>query len=426
MNLQTSFLLAGGVAVAGIVVAAAVVLTGSEPMARPVTPRLSATELEQQAPPDPAASGVIVATRQGQRYTLTPGGDRDAVYGLALPPDGVSPDGLWQAGIDCDDSGCRVAIFDMKHPNDPDMQKRVELGGSFLAGEWARDASLLAAQDEDGGLYLVDPVSGDASLLGQRVTAYAWGAGDRLVFASQDDSGARLWGLDELGRPVGLASLAGPVDRFYVSPQRDQLVFTQDSPAGWSLLGLDVAASQIEDYGHIGAIMGWSNSKAPRVAPQLAIAWSPDGNVFAVGPVSYPYSLHLVAPGSGQLVTTYYFDEGYAGELAWSPDGMRLAISTYSLDRKQHEVYVLDVAAGEAPRHLLDGCKIVWSPDGNFIAVKREPHDATGIAAIRVDTAYHWALTTHEDLFPVSWGTDADKALALSLKPVPYAIQLGK
>jgi dipeptidyl aminopeptidase/acylaminoacyl peptidase len=125
-------------------------------------------------------------------------------------------------------------------------------------------------------------------------------------------------------------------------------------------------------------------------------------------------------------VSTFFFEEGYAGELAWSPDGTQLAISTYSLDRTQHEVYVMDISAGSAPRHLLDGCKIVWSPDGQFVAVKREPHDATGVAAIRVETGFHWSLTTDPQFVPLSWGEDMEAALALAAKPVPYAVQLGK
>ena len=161
-------------------------------------------------------------------------------------------------------------------------------------------------------------------------------------------------------------------------------------------------------------------------APELAVAWSPSGRQIAVGPVDAPYVMYLIEPDSKTLVRAYSFDEGYAGELSWSPDGTQLAISTYSPDRTRHEVYVMDVASDGAPRHLLDGCKIVWSPDSRFVAVKREPHDATGVAAIRVDTGYHWALSQSPQFIPVSWGADQQTAVALASQPLPYAVQLGK
>jgi dipeptidyl aminopeptidase/acylaminoacyl peptidase len=134
--------------------------------------------------------------------------------------------------------------------------------------------------------------------------------------------------------------------------------------------------------------------------------------------------MHLIMPES---VLSYSFEEGYAGELAWSPDGKHLAISTYSPDRTQHEIYMMNLIDGpSAPRHLLDGCKIAWSPDGQFIAVKREPHDATGVSAIRVDSGYNWLITEQPALIPIAWGVDREDALARSAEPVPYAIQLGK
>ena len=124
--------------------------------------------------------------------------------------------------------------------------------------------------------------------------------------------------------------------------------------------------------------------------------------------------------------STYSFEEGYAGEIAWSPDGAALAISTYSLDRTQHEVYVLEWGVDRVPRHLLDGCKIVWSPDGKFVAVKREPYKDPGLAVIRVDSGFHWPLTEQPSFIPLTWGVDEEQAVALAAKPLPYAIQLGK
>jgi hypothetical protein len=398
---------------------------------------LDAAAVEADVPlPDPEATGVIIAASDIYYYWLAPSGEQGTLVAPPYPNNGVSPDGRWQAGIDWDEEEAFLRILNLANPDDPDSTKSVRLSASLVGAEWAPEASLLAALDENS-LYVVDPATGDATVVATGVTAYAWGAGDRLVFASQDASGARLSGLDEGGQALELAALVGPVDRFYVSPERDQLVYTQDSAEGWRLLSLDPRGGEIRDYGNLGraGIRDYGNpgrsfvttsSETTAKAPELAIAWSPDGGMFAVGLVSLPYVMHVIAPGSKWMLRSYGFEEGYAGELAWSPDGAQLAISTYSLDRTQHEVYVMDVATGGAPRHLLDGCKIVWSPDGKFVAVKREPYKDPGLAVIRVDSGFHWPLTEQPSFVPLTWGADEQEATALAAKPLPYAIQLGK
>jgi WD40 repeat protein len=428
MNLKT-LLLGSGVAAMGVIVlAAAAVLIDSKPMATTTeSPRLSADVVAAEQPrPDLRARGVIIARSETYFQALTPQGDRQPLYEPTYPANGVSPDGKWQAGIGCDGDSCFVSLFDLQSPNDAAKQRTIHLRASFAGGEWAPQSSTLAALDEDGGLYVLDAVTGEPILIGDRVTAYAWVAGDSLVFATDDGAASNLVRVSTDGFTTELATLASPVDRFYVSPQHDQLIYTQDSDAGWRLLSLEPQEGAIDDYGNVGGVMGGSDRPVPQTAPQLAVAWSPDGNQIAVGPVSYPYAMHLITPGAEEALRSYFFEEGYAGELSWSPDGSQLAISTYSLDRTQHEVYLKDADSNMLPRHLLDGCKIVWSPDGKYIAVKREPHDSTGIAAIRVDTGYNWPVTTLSGYVPVSWGVDESDAVALAMKPVPYAVQLGK
>ncbi len=428
MNLKITLVLAGTAATGVIALAAAVVLTGSAPMAEPETPHLSVAAVEAEKPlPDPAASGVIIATSNNDYYWLDPTGGQGTVTQPPYPANGVSADGRWQAGIDWDENQVAfLRIIDLNNPAYPENTTSVRLADALVGAEWAPGASILAALDEDA-LYLVDPASGEASPVAEGVTAYAWGAGGRLVYATDRTSGARLYRLDDGGQVVELAALSGPIGRFYVSPVRDQLLYTQEGAGGWQLLNLDPAGGAIADFGNLGGVSDQTTTGAIEEAPELAVAWSPDGTQVAVGPVTAPYTMHLIrtANASSQPVSTYFFKEGYAGELSWSPDGAQLAISTYSPDRTQHEVYIMDVAAGGAPRHLLDGCKIVWSPDSQFVAVKREPYVESGVAAIRVNTGYHWALTTLP-LVPLSWAEDQQTALALTMNPVPYAVQLGK
>jgi len=435
MNLKTALLLVGGVAASAIVVSAAAVLTGSGTATQPEAHRLSAAAVDAEKPaPDPGAQGIIIATSANYYYWLDPTGERGTIANSPYPSNGLSADGRWQAGIGWRDEEALLVISDLSRPGQADNWQEIRLPQSLVRAEWAPKAPLLAALHEEA-LYLIDPLDGELGLVAESATAYAWGANDRLFYATQDASGARLMGLDERGQAIELAALSGPVERFYVSPEHDQVVYTQDDAEGWRLLSLDPADGAISDYGNLGRawLRDYGNTGFEPVtrtatvqAPQLAIAWSPSGRELAVGPVSEPYVMHIIEPDSKWTLRSYGFEEGYAGEMVWSPDGAQLAISTYSPDRTRHEVYVMDVAAYGTPRHLLDGCKIVWSPDGQFLAVKREPHDATGVAAIRVDSGYHWPLATEPQFVPLAWGSDMEAARTLIAQPVPYAVQLGK
>jgi hypothetical protein len=180
----------------------------------------------------------------------------------------------------------------------------------------------------------------------------------------------------------------------------------------------DTTSGRLIDYGVL------HQTPSAEVTP-FAIAWSHDQRYIAVGPIAAPYRLYVLDTLTGKLAATYDFEEGYAGELVWSPTANRLAISTYSLDRLRHEVYVVDPAADDAPRHLLSGCRIVWSPDGGFLAAKSEPH-TFGAAAVNVETGHQWQLSSLPGATPVAWGLDQQTALQLVQIPGRSAAVLGK
>jgi hypothetical protein len=206
-------------------------------------------------------------------------------------------------------------------------------------------------------------------------------------------------------------------------PSDDSLnfAFAQDDTAGWRLAAVNADDGRLRDFGNLGG----DSSHAKAAA--FAIAWSPDASHLAVGPVVEPFTLFVVQTGAGVSLSTYSLEKGYAGELKWSPDGSRLAISTYAPNRVWHEVFVLgmDALAG-GPRFLLDGCEIAWSPDGQFVAVKREASRAQALAAIRVDTGDYWHVHDLPNLVPVAWGADRDAATTEAQTPVRRSAQLGK
>lgn len=138
----------------------------------------------------------------------------------------------------------------------------------------------------------------------------------------------------------------------------------------------------------------------------LAVAWSPDNRHIAFGSLwGDPFFLGIIRVGSW-TVSYLPVEGGYVGELAWSPSGDLLGVSTYELDRHDHTVLLFNPVTFVAER-LMDGCVITWSPDGDFIAFHREPAVEPGvwIASVRDDLLI--PVTRDEAAFPVAWTDDA-------------------
>ena len=134
----------------------------------------------------------------------------------------------------------------------------------------------------------------------------------------------------------------------------------------------------------------------------LTIAWSPDSRRLAFGSISgTPWALQVVS-ASTWLQSGFEVQGGYVGELAWSPDSSQLAISTYEIDRSDHNVLMFDVAT-RTVRDLIDGCSIVWAPNGAFLAVHREPSVETGVWMTSSDGLARFEATDDPMAFPVSW-----------------------
>jgi hypothetical protein len=433
MKLSNALFLATGlIAVGAILISAAAVLDkGQEAESLQVYNEGSVLPDEpvvDQGNVDPAAVGVIVA-REWRSGLLAPYAPDGTVVGSPQPGSqdgGVSADGVWQAGSDCDEKGfCRLAIYPVEAGNVDLDEVSIALDGSFFMGEWAPGANLFAALDGEWNLYLVEPETLTSMLIKPEVRDIAWTSGRQLTFAANEGSGAGVWRLDLDSDPVRLASVESPIYQIFESPDGKQVAFGQEDPDGWRLLAVDVAGAALRDFGHLGAGGEWWLQ--PKVST-FSIAWSPDMRYLAVGPVDPPFYLHVIPlDAEGGAVRSYALEKGFAGELKWSPDGSELAISTYAPDRVWHEVYVVGMDALDAgPRFLLDGCEIVWSPDGVFVAVKREPTKAGAVAAIRVGTGDYWHIVNQYELSPIAWGEDEMAAFTQAMQPTLRSIQLGK
>jgi hypothetical protein len=341
--------------------------------------------------------------------------------GYANP--GLSFDGTWHAWSDCSNGAvvtCRLAITRAGVPNTFDTSAAaVRLQASFEnPGQWAHFSNRLAALDRDKNLYIVDAATREPDRVATSVTAFLWSADDALVFAT-DGAIQRF----SNGQVTTLTALQGPVTRLYPSPDELTVAFAQDDVDGWRLLAVDSHSGAVTDYGHIGAIP--ERNVVHSTVPAFAIAWPQDQHYLAVSAVGSPFLLQ-VFDRDGRQVARHFFNEGYAGELVWSPNNSELAISTYSPDRSRHEVYVLDASQpGGDVRHLLKGCRVVWSPDGRFLALKREPH-TEGAGIVEVATGAHWQLAGNRVLTPVAWGLDDASAVHTALEPPLGSNVLGK
>jgi WD40 repeat protein len=134
----------------------------------------------------------------------------------------------------------------------------------------------------------------------------------------------------------------------------------------------------------------------------LTIAWSPDSKYLAYGSITgAPWALNLFSTASWSL-SSYRVEGGYVGELSWSPDGSRLAISTYELERTNHTVLLLDVDTHWL-RRLIGGSIVVWSPDGRFVAVHREPLEEPGVWIAPIEGGAALRITADAKSYPVAW-----------------------
>ncbi|MGH2608445.1 MAG: TolB family protein, partial [Tepidiformaceae bacterium] len=135
----------------------------------------------------------------------------------------------------------------------------------------------------------------------------------------------------------------------------------------------------------------------------LVVAWSPDSKQLAYGSITgEPWALQVLSVSSGFAFPgprSYEVEGGYVGELAWSPDGRYLAISTYSLDRKNHTVLMLDTTTNRVDT-VIDGCHLTWSPDSRFLAIHRDPGPEAGAWIISPDGDTRLALSREPGAFP--------------------------
>ena len=191
---------------------------------------------------------------------------------------------------------------------------------------------------------------------------------------------------------------ASPDGQFVATVYRDEQGTRIDVTAGFALVGSFLLAAPEGDQ----LVNGGKGPAAAVSGVPLNIEWSPDSRYLAFGSITgAPWALNVLSVEAWRL-DRYAIEGGYVGELAWSPGSDLLAISTYEIDRRDHNVLIFDPRT-RAVSYLIDGCEIVWAPDGRYLAVHREPRIEPGVWITSADGETRIRATDDPMAFPISW-----------------------
>jgi hypothetical protein len=315
----------------------------------------------------------------------------------------MAANGAWYPTVGCDD----VCTLTVRSSGAPLTTTLENTGWSA----WSRDHSRYAVIGMRDGHSVLLVVQGDVPTIdaifdsaSSTIDAFAW-QGDQLIAAITDANGTRLQLLTLDGTLTDITGVAGHVNYFYPSPDESRFLFTQRWPDGWRLWMYDAASATLSNLGNMGSDRAGATTPDD-VAPEngkggpMYIAWAHNNAMVAFGGgFEPPYIMTTVDLGTGSHVETE-LPNGYPGEIQWNADDSLVAVSSYDIERTHHETWVVDPTTG-AGRHLMNGCVIVWAPDGRFLAVHAE--DVAGIAIIDVRTGERGQLTHIGDDAPLRW-----------------------
>jgi len=143
------------------------------------------------------------------------------------------------------------------------------------------------------------------------------------------------------------------------------------------------------------------------------LAWSPDGT--RIASASYDGTVQVWEAKTGKLLVTYKGHNAPVWEVAWSPDGKRIVSGTGSAGingpvTSNNSVKVWDAATGQTLLTYAEGSTgqtyaLAWSPDGKRIASGGDDHYVHVWDAATGQTLLLYS--GHSDIiFKVAWSPD--------------------
>ena len=175
-----------------------------------------------------------------------------------------------------------------------------------------------------------------------------------LLLLQRSDDGADIGGVityqssqgDVTVRPDGgqvETRFVEPADQFatssdgvWVAPDETFIAFVDQTDDGaWMAIWEPSGVTRLTQLAGPGSpqLVGGDKvaARAADGVPLLA-AWSPDGSRFAYGSATDNQDVFHVVDAGSWSDRSYELDDGFVGELVWSPDGQHVAISSYSRD----------------------------------------------------------------------------------------------
>ena len=352
---------------------------------------------------DPTRVLMRTAERTWSSARWSPDGRHIAGSFTAYDEPGAGPSGFGYAVVRPDGSGLSTVY---SHP----------AFCGHTAGEWLPDGVHLVARitcyEDSGGRYseliLIDTDSGrsttvtdsDRGLLMESIIEVVGPRGEAVILSVGTTRGVQLQRVD---LDDGTITDLGDHRVAAVSPDLELLVTTDLQADATDLM--PAVEAVLRDARSLEVLTTLSQPCWP-CAGQIFPTWSPDGRSVAVHSIGSSSSIEVFTPHGEPQASIDSVPGGQVliNELAWAPDGRRLAFITDANQIPGHHngLHVWSPGLSE-PEQLLSWSflsltsAVTWSPSGTELAYT--PASATGgIATINISTSERQAVVERMDV----------------------------